>query len=134
MKKVFLLLAITLPIYCSQTTIAAEMIDKDFQAFYAVFSKAMKSGEMHKVYAMMADDFQWAYDPVTVNKKQAFEMANKEQGLWTDFVKTLDQKPEKTESFCENAQCYEIISLKMHAGYLFKKINGQWKWYGFLAD
>lgn len=107
-----------------------------FKNFYQVFTRILKSGNSQDIANFMSEDFQWASDPNLINKMQAIEMMDQGDN-WKLFLKAIKNKPQylsaSADSSCRQS-CYAVWIKNQPVGFIFRKINGDWKWSEFRAD
>lgn len=123
---------------CSLVFAGGKKTDDGFKAYYQNFKKAAQEAiqkkDEKKISALMVDNFQWASDSQKITKKAVLQNMH-DYGIWDDLQSAIGTKPAQFEdSSCENGECYSIWSQKRVAGFVFRKINGQWRWVEFRAD
>ena len=116
--------------------------------FYSKFINAMNSGNENLVYEMMSEPFQWANDPEPISKQSAIKLMDSSRddsikfndnniNVWTGLSSLTDEVPQyidnKADSSCPDG-CYVLFPNKKSFGFVFKNINGQWKWAELRGD
>jgi hypothetical protein len=104
-----------------------------FENFYKSLKKAVNSNNRQAISGLMAEQFQWAEDGI-VSKEKALESMNSMK-IWGTFKKALNSKPYAfVDSSCQSGDCCAVWIKNPLMGFIFKKIDGQWKWSELRAD
>lgn len=136
MNKFLFFVVITLWTFSSSGFVfaAEKKPPAEFNVFYKKLSQVVKSNNRPAIFGLMPERFQWAMDADTVSKEKAMQLMD-ENKSWSPFKKALRNKPKPIEdSSCQKGKCYAVWSKDPSIGFIFKLIDGQWKWAEFRAD
>lgn len=105
--------------------------DKDFNLFFDFFSATVREGEGGRIWMLMSEDFEWAYDGI-VPQARALQLM-KELGVWSHLKGAVSGKINVVKEAPEQYSIWSK-SKKQPTGFIFTKVNGYWKWSALRAD